>query len=362
MKNGCEARGIERHSPGRLPRGLVVRAALGTVWDWRLRAMLKNRFLISFGLAVAAGCSGKSQQVTDNVPVDANGGGSPTGGGGMPAGSGGAAGVVNDSGSNGDRFVSIPGDDDHSPLPAPCIEVWRDDFEGPADSAPNPNNWTLEVTARPPNMELEYYTNRRDNSYLDGAGHLVIQALVENFMGSTKPYTSARLNTATHFTQAYGCFAARIRIPAGQGLWPAFWMLGDNIGQVGWPACGEIDILEVKGSQPAVTIGSLHAMAYDTTGRYTLAASTFADAFHVHAVEWSPDSVKWLVDGAVYQTVARGAAASWAFDHPFYVLLNLAVGGNWDGTPGPATNFPAQMFVDWVAVGRLPGIDDAGPD
>jgi beta-glucanase (GH16 family) len=330
--------------------------------------VLNKRFLISLALAVSAGCGGKAQQATDNVPLDANGGGSPTGGGGvpvgsggMPAGSGGGPGVVNDSGSNGDGFVSITGDDDHSPLPAPCIEVWRDDFEGPADSTPNPNNWTFEVTARPPNMELEYYTNRRENSYLDGEGHLVIQALVENYMGSRQPYTSARLNTATHFTQAYGCFAARIRIPAGQGLWPAFWMLGANIAQVGWPACGEIDILEVKGSQPAVTIGSLHATAYDTSGPYTLAGSTFADAFHVHTVEWSPTSVRWLVDGAVYQIVAR-SPAGWAFDHPFYVLLNLAVGGTWDGTPGPATRFPAQMFVDWVAVGRLPGVGDAGSD
>ena len=327
--------------------------------------MLNKRFLMPLAMAVAAGCGGKSQQATDNVPVDANGGGSPTGsgsgsgsggGGGMPAGSGGGGGVVNDSGSKGDGFVSVAGDDDHSPLPAPCIEVWRDDFEGPADSSPNPNNWTFELTARPPNMELEQYTNRRVNSYLDGEGHLVIQALLETLAGSRQPYTSARLNTATHFTQAYGCFAARIKIPAGQGLWPAFWMLGANIAQVGWPACGEIDILEVKGSQPAITIGSLHATAYDTTGTYTLAGSTFADAFHVHAVEWSPDSVRWLVDGRVYQIVARGATA-WAFDHPFYVLLNLAVGGTWDGNPGPATMFPARMFVDWVAVGRLPAAD-----
>jgi beta-glucanase (GH16 family) len=245
--------------------------------------------------------------------------------------------------------------------------VWRDDFRGPAWSAPNADNWNIEVTGQPANMELEYYTDRRENTYLDGYGHLVIQALRENYMGSKQPYTSGRLNTAGHREQSYGRFEARIKIPAGQGLWPAFWMLGSNFKDVGWPACGEIDIMENAGSHPAITIGSLHGTSLNKTGTYQLPGANLSDAFHVYAIEWTPDGVRWLVDDTAYQTFTKeqitSAGMSWGLDHPFYILLNLAVGGIFDNPPGKGTKFPAQIFVDRVTVGRMPGPgEDAGGD
>jgi beta-glucanase (GH16 family) len=268
---------------------------------------------------------------------------------------------VVDAGAS-DTFVAIVGDDDDSPLPAPWIEVWRDDFRGPAGSAPDPAKWNVDVNAHPPNRELEYYTDRRDNTFLDGYGHLVIQALHENYMGSTQPYTSGRMSTAQLFAQAYGRFEARIKLPAGQGLWPAFWLLGANIADVGWPACGEIDIMEEAGSQPASTLGSVHGTNLDRSGRYTLPGAKLSAAFHVYALEWTPDSVTWFVDNTAYQTYTRAQlmvqGMSWGLDHPFFIILNLAVGGSFDGTPGAATIFPAQLFVDRVTVGRMPGPDD----
>jgi beta-glucanase (GH16 family) len=311
---------------------------------------------------VLAGCD--NAQTIGDVTSDASG---REDGGETDAVSGGEAGDAADANAPIDAYVAIMGDDDDSTLPPPWIEVWRDDFRGAALSAPDPDKWNIEVNGKPDNMELEYYTDRRENTFLDGYGHLVIQALRENYMGSKQPFTSGRLNTLQHFEQAYGRFEARIKFPAGQGLWPAFWMLGSNFKQVSWPACGEIDIMEIAGSQPSINHGSLHGTNLDRTGSYQLPGAKLSDAFHIYAIEWTPDSIRWFVDGTAYQTFTKDqitdGGMAWGLDHPFFILLNLAVGGTYDNPPGLGTKFPAQVFVDRVVVGRMPApIDAAAPD
>jgi beta-glucanase (GH16 family) len=138
-------------------------------------------------------------------------------------------------------------------------------------------------------------------------------------------------------------------------MWPAFWMMGDDIGSVGWPACGEIDIMELVGTQPGEVWGSLHSTGYDATLGYTLPAmARFSDAFHTVAVEWSPASIAFYVDDQLYEThlpvQATGTGGTWPFDQPFFVILNLAVGGKWPGSPDSTTVFPQTMLVDWVRV------------
>jgi beta-glucanase (GH16 family) len=204
-------------------------------------------------------------------------------------------------------------------------------------------------------MELEYYTARPENAVLDGNGNLVITALREVFMNSS--YTSARLETARHFSQAYGRFESRIRLPGGQGLWPAFWMLGDNIGQVGWPGCGEIDIMENRGDRPTINSGSMHGPGYSgasaLTNRYTLpVGQTFTSDFHVFAVEWEVGVVRFYVDDNLYETrtPADTPGRTWVFDHPFTLIMNVAVGGTFSGNPTAATVFPQTMTVDYVRV------------
>jgi beta-glucanase (GH16 family) len=258
--------------------------------------------------------------------------------------------------------------DDRGTVPAPWVEVWRDDFEGPEGSAPDPSHWTLEVTPKPANMELEYYTDRRDNTFLDGKGHLVIQALRESYMGSAQPFTSGRLDSHAHADLTYGRFEARLRVPPGQGLWPAFWLLGSNIDQVGWPKCGELDILEEAGSHPSSAHGTAHGV--NATGGDAFVTETFdlsmgnmVDSFHLFAVEWTPDTLRWFVDDRLYQTRTRqeieGMGITWLFDHPFFMILNLAVGGFFDGPPGKGTAFPARMVIDRVTIGQMPGVDAA---
>jgi beta-glucanase (GH16 family) len=234
------------------------------------------------------------------------------------------------------------------------VEVWRDDFDGPAGSAPDATNWAVITDAAPPNGELEYYTARRENSFLDGNGHLVLRAIKENFMG--KAYTSARLDSRGRREGVYGRFEARLKIPAGKGYWPAFWLLGSN---GSWPACGEMDILEIKGSQPDMVSSSLHGPNFFGGGALTqdfhLASGTFADDFHVLAVEWTAEGIRFLVDEKPYHVRPRSefVTLTWVFDLPFHILLNLAVGGSFDGAPTADTPFPGDMVVDYVKVSRL---------
>lgn len=240
---------------------------------------------------------------------------------------------------------------------------WSDEFDAPDDAAPEPAKWVYDVGGGGwGNNELQSYTDRRENAVIRG-GALVIRAVRETFTGRDgirREYTSARLKTQGTFTQTYGRFEARIRIPRGQGIWPAFWMLGQDITSVGWPACGEIDVMENIGREPTIVHGTLHGPGY-SGGQGIGAAFThpagrpFADDFHVYTIEWESQAIRWYVDGSQFQS--RSAAdlpggARWVFDHPFFMLLNVAVGGNWPGHPDATTTFPQEMIVDWVHVYR----------
>jgi beta-glucanase (GH16 family) len=257
--------------------------------------------------------------------------------------------------------------------------TWSDEFNGPAGAAPDPGKWGRDTGGGGfGNNELEYYTTGTSNAALDGQGNLVITARKENpanygcWYGSCQ-YTSARLNTAGRFTQAYGRFEARLKIPRGQGLWPAFWMLGNDISSVGWPNSGEIDVMENVGFEPNTVHGSLHGPGYSggspLTGTYSLpGGAAFADGFHTFTVDWAPDSVAFSVDGAQYarHTPSETRGNPWVFNHPFFIILNVAVGGNWPGSPNASTVFPQQMVVDYVRAyaytvgGRTGGITGYG--
>jgi len=242
--------------------------------------------------------------------------------------------------------------------------VWSDEFNGADGSSPDSSKWTYDLGGKGwGNSELECYTNRLQNAHIQG-GNLVITALQESSPfacsdGSTNNYTSARLKTQGLFSQAYGRFEARVKIPAGQGMWPAFWMLGNNITTAGWPASGEIDIMENIGKEPGTVHGSLHgpgttSRTSDATAPFSLpAGQNFADAFHLYAVEWEPGVVRFYVDSNLYATFTQSqwpAGGTWVFDHPFFLLLNVAVGGTWPGSPDNTTVFPQQMLVDYVRV------------
>jgi len=238
--------------------------------------------------------------------------------------------------------------------PAPLVN-WQDEFDGPAGQSPDAARWRYDVGTDWGNAQLEYDTARPTNVSLDGAGHLAITARQESYLG--RNYTSARITTQGLFQQAAGRFEARIRLPVGQGMWPAFWLLGADFPTVGWPNCGEIDIMEYRGQEPNVVIGSLHGPVYSgaaaVTRRFNLAGPGFDADFHVFAIEWDFDHITWLVDGVPYQTVTPAnlpARGRWVFDHPFFIILNVAVGGNFVGPPDPTTTFPQTMLIDWVRV------------
>jgi len=211
------------------------------------------------------------------------------------------------------------------------------------------------------NNELESYTNRPQNAQVED-GSLVITAIKENYTGPdgiARQYTSARLKTLRKFDQQYGRFEARIKITQGQGMWPAFWMMGNNIESVDWPNCGEIDVMENIGKEPTVVHGTMHGPGYNgasgLSASYTLPSGKFADAFHVFAVEWEVNVVRFYVDDKLYETRTPAdlpAAKTWVFDHPFFMLLNVAVGGSWPGNPDNSTVFPQRMLVDYVRVYR----------
>jgi len=241
----------------------------------------------------------------------------------------------------------------------PSAASFTDDFDGPAGSGVDTGKWQFETGDNANNHEREWYTSGTNNAALDGQGNLVITAKQENpgnyqcWYGACE-YTSARLSTAGTFTQAYGHFEARMKIPRGQGMWPAFWLLGDNIGSAGWPQCGELDIMENIGKEPSTVHGTIHGPGYSGANGIGAADNgpVFADDFHTYAVDWSPNEIKWSVDGNVYETrtPADVNGNQWVFDHPFYIILNLAVGGDWPGDPDGSTSFPQQLVVDYVHV------------
>src|SRR6202158_106463 len=239
--------------------------------------------------------------------------------------------------------------------------VWSDEFNTANGSQPDTSKWVYDAGGDGwGNNELEYYTSRPQNAQIQD-GNLVITALKENYTGPggvTRNYTSARLKTQGLFAQAYGRFEARIKIPKGQGIWPAFWMLGNDIGMIGWPKCGEIDIMENIGKEPGMVHGSLHgpsttASTSDLTSTFALpAGQNFSDDFHLYAVEWDPTVVRFYVDANPYATFNSSqwpAGGKWVFDHPFFIILNVAVGGDWPGSAGNGI-FPHTMLIDYVRV------------
>jgi beta-glucanase (GH16 family) len=238
------------------------------------------------------------------------------------------------------------------PTPPSWKLVWHDEFNGPALDT---TIWTFDTGGGGwGNAELEYYTNRSTNARVD-SGNLIIEARQEPMGG--RAYTSARIKTSPLRGGAwqYGRIEARIQIPRGQGMWPAFWMLGDNIGTVGWPTCGEIDIMENIGSEPGRVHGTVHGPGYSgaqgVTHFYDLPGGAFADAYHVFAVEWAPTLIRWFVDSVQYHSVTPiGVPGPWVYDHPFFIILNVAVGGSWPGSPDATTVFPQLMHVDYVRV------------
>ncbi len=229
---------------------------------------------------------------------------------------------------------------------------WSEEFDG---TALDSSKWVIETGGHGwGNKELQHYTGRPENVRLN-AGMLVIEARRERFDNSA--FTSARIKTAGRFERTYGRFEARMKLPRGQGIWPAFWMLGGNIGAVGWPRSGEIDIMEHVGKEPNQVYGTLHGPGYSGEHGFgkslPLAAGSYADDFHLYAVEWERGEIRWYRDGILFHTARPELVkGDWVFDHPFFILLNLAVGGYWPGNPDATTLLPQQMLVDYVRVYR----------
>ena len=258
-------------------------------------------------------------------------------------------------------------------FPVPCARasspqlVWNDEFDQAEGSAPDPSRWIYDLgVGSPPgwgNDELESYTNSRNNSLIvsdpaatDG------KALAIRAQSSNGLYTSARINTASTFSFKYGRLEARAKVPSGAGCWPAFWALGDNIDTAGWPACGEIDVMEWVGKMPGSVSGSLHATGYSGGNALTATSvlangASYSDGYHVFAADWYPDQIIFSVDGVVYETRKQStipSGASWPFAQNFFIILNFAVGGDWPGPPNSSTVFPQDYRVDYVRVYSLP--------
>ncbi len=237
--------------------------------------------------------------------------------------------------------------------------VFEDNFD--VDGAPDASVWNYDIGTGENgrgNNELQYYTNRSENVIVQN-GHLIITARKEAFEGSG--YTSARLTTRGKFEQAYGRYEARIRLPYGQGIWPAFWLLGaDTQGEV-WPQIGEIDIMEYRGQNPTVVLGTVHGPGYSggnsVSKSYTLQNDRFDTGFHIFGIEWGPEYINFYVDDVLYnQITPDDVPGEWVFNDPFYIILNLAVGGSFVGAPNEETVFPQTMLVDYVRVyeGNIP--------
>lgn len=243
------------------------------------------------------------------------------------------------------------------PRPAPEREgwelAWHDEFDGPGIDR---TKWTFDQGGLWRNGEQQFYTDRPANARVEG-GRLIVEARREDFFGND--FTSARLKTHGLASFLYGRIEARMQVPAGQGLWPAFWMLGDGFPKVNWPGCGEIDVVEVIGREPSVAHATAHGARFHggagLTRAYTYPGGALADAEHVFAVEWEPGVIRWYLDDVLYHTITPADLpdpAGWPFDKPFFLIVNLAVGGAWPGDPDATTSFPAQLRVDYVRVYR----------
>ncbi|TRX54906.1 glycoside hydrolase family 16 protein [Fulvivirga sp. M361] len=231
--------------------------------------------------------------------------------------------------------------------------VLQDEFD--MDGVPDTAVWGYDIGRGVNgwgNNELQYYTDRTENVKVEN-GFLLITAQQESFKGAS--YTSARLLTKGLFDQTYGRFETRIRLPWGQGIWPAFWMLGADIDTNPWPGAGEIDIMEFRGQEPTTVLGSVHGPGYSggesITKSYTLENDRFDTGFHVFGIEWGTEYVNFYVDDVLYnQITPADVTGEWVFDKPFFILVNLAVGGTFVGSPNGETVFPQTMLVDYVRV------------
>jgi len=255
--------------------------------------------------------------------------------------------------------------------------VFEDEFNGQEGQSINTDIWNFDLGNGINgwgNQESQFYTDRPENIALDGQGNMVITARRESFQGFN--FTSARINTRGNFDQQFGRFEARIQMPGGRGVWPAFWMLGANIeiepdddpNTVIWPFPGEIDITEQRGQEPFRTHGSMHGPGYSAgqalTSSFDLDTDRFDEGFHIYAIEWTPEQVEFFIDGVSFNIISREdvpEGGDWVFDdvdadgnegtgQPFFILLNVAVEGSFVGDTTPTTAFPQQMIVDYVRV------------
>ena len=252
--------------------------------------------------------------------------------------------------------TSVPPTPTMTPEPTPEWErpgwtlIWQDEFEA---AELDPEKWVMEIGGHGwGNNEYQFYTDRPENVRLED-GQLVIEARDEFFI--RRNYTSGRIKTQGLFTFTYGRIEARMKLPYGQGIWPAFWMLGDNVDEDGWPLCGEIDIMEHIGREPRRVYGTVHGPGYSGSsgiGHFTtFPENSLYDEFHTFAIEWEPDEIRWFVDDEqFFQLTADQVNNEWVFDHPFFILINMAVGGYWPGYPDESTVFPQFLTVDYVRV------------
>ncbi len=253
-----------------------------------------------------------------------------------------------------DTQLFIDEDGYSTPLSYPGMTlVWNDEFNG---TTLDPACWTREQGNHGwGNNEWQNYTDREENAYLTD-GKLIIEAKEENFGGSN--YTSARLITKDKKSFAFGRIDVRAILPEGQGVWPAIWMLGSNFSTVGWPACGEIDIMELIGHQPSTVHGTAHwgpqgqTFSFNEGEHYDLPSSEkFSDKYHVFSIIWENDKIEWYVnDNKFFSLTPNQVSPSYPFNAEFFFILNIAVGGNWPGYPDNTTQFPQQMIVDYIRV------------
>ena len=256
--------------------------------------------------------------------------------------------------------TSIP-----TPVPSSTAEweragwsiIWQDEFEA---AELDLKNWTFDIGGNGwGNAEWEAYTDQPENVRVEN-GMLVIEAREDPTLPAGRPYSSARIKTQGLHAWQYGRIEARIKLPYGQGIWPAFWMLGENFNKVGWPAAGEIDILEFVGKEPNRIYATVHAPGYSggsegATSNLVVPTDTLKNDFHVYAIEWEENEIRWYFDDQQYfKLTPEDVPDQWIFDHPFFIIINLAVGGRWPGYPDETTVFPQFLYVDYVRVYQKP--------
>jgi beta-glucanase (GH16 family) len=311
------------------------------------------------GAAGATGAAGASAGTAGTGAGTAGTGAGTAGTSGTAgvAGTGGTTGAAGTAGGPADAGVADAAPD-ADPL-AGWKLAWSDEFNDVAGTKPNPMYWSYDLGGGGWGVaQLQVYTNAAANASTDGKGNLAITA-IKDAQGN---FTSARLKTQGKFEQAYGRFEMRAKATTGNGMWPAFWMLGNNFGPTPWPDCGEIDIMEIRGTQPYTNLGSLHGPGY--SGMHPLTARdslpdggpSLSDDYHLYAIEWETNVVRFYLDSDLYETrtpadipADAGANAHWVYDHPFFILINVAVGGRFPGPPD-GTTFPQSMLVDYVRV------------